>query len=108
MKTLRQHKILQTLHDKGIIIHCLPLCEKFLIDDLTHLVNIPGYSFIYNNRRITRRGGVGILIANEINFRVREDLSTFIEGEFEAVFAEIISGDQKVIWGEIYRVPIIY
>ncbi len=79
--------ILQTFHDKGIIIHCLLLCETFLIDDFTHLVNIPGYSFIYKNRRNTRRGGVGILIRDEIHFTVREDLSTFKEVEFEAVFA---------------------
>ena len=97
--------ILQTLHDKGIIIHCLLLCETFLIDDLTRLVNIPGYSLISKNGKNTMRGGVGILIRNEINYRVHEDLSTFIEGEFEAVFAEIISGDKNVILGEIYRVP---
>ncbi len=48
-------------------------------------------------------------LRNEINFTVHEDLSTFIEGEFEAVFAEIISGDKKKrdlggnIWGAEYK-----
>ncbi len=39
---------------------------------------------------------------NEINLAVWEDLSTFIEEEFETALAEIILLDK--IWGEIYRV----
>ena len=50
---------------------------------------------------------VAIYIRDGLKYKIREDLSFFQEGEFELIFAEIISGDRdkSVVVGEIYRVP---
>ena len=49
--------------------------------------------------------GVGLFIKNEINYRIRDDLSVFIPHVFESLFIEIgLKSDRKrSIIGVIYR-----
>ena len=61
------------------------------------------YKFIYKNIKI--KGGVAIYIRDNIQYDLREDLSIFIEGEFESIFIESINNGQTSIVGEIYRIP---
>ena len=81
------------------------LCKTFVNDDNTHLFKLPNYNFIYKNRKIKSKGGVAIYIRYNIQYNLREDLSIFIEGEFESIFIESINNDQTSIVGEIYRIP---
>jgi exonuclease III len=81
------------------------LCETFLKDDNAHLFQISGYKLVYKNRRIKSKGGVAIYVKDSIQFKINDDLSTFIEGEFEAIFIEIYGKVPPAIIGEIYRIP---
>jgi hypothetical protein len=48
-------------------------------------------------------GGVCIYVLNDIQFKIRDDLSVFLEGEFETMFIE--TAQKPTIVGEIYRIP---
>ena len=48
---------------------------------------------------------MAIYIKSELNYIVKQDLSLFHEGEFESLFIEIKSKQNKAIIGEIYHVP---
>ena len=48
---------------------------------------------------------MGIYIKNDCQFKARDDLSTFIEGEFETIVVEVKSKPNNLIIGEVYRVP---
>jgi len=108
MKGLK-HLINRMEHNK-IIIDFILLCETFLHghnndDTYKSLCHIPGYKFIFKNRENRSKGGVAIYIYDEHNYKVREDLSNFIEGEYETIFAEIKSQPHNLNIGEIYRIP---
>ena len=75
------------------------LCETFVNDDNAHLFKLPNYNFIYKNRKIKAKGGVAIYIRDNIQYNLREDLSIFIEGEFESIFIESINNGQTSIVG---------
>jgi hypothetical protein len=51
------------------------------------------------------RGGIAMYIRSNISYTVRDDLSTFIEGEYESLFIEANIHGKKTIMGEIYRTP---
>ncbi len=42
---------------------------------------------------------------SDLSFKLREDLSTFVEVEFESIFIETTSNEKQAIIGEIYRIP---
>ena len=63
-------------------------------------------NFIYKNRINKSKGGVAMYIKNTHNYKFRDDLSVFHEGEFETIFAEVYDENQKsTFFAEIYRVP---
>lgn len=97
--------LLSTLLDAKVIIDCIMLCETFINDLNAQLYNTAGYNFTYNNRQNMMRGGVALYIRNNIQYKIREDLGIFIEGEFESVFVETMGNTPSTIIGEIYRVP---
>jgi len=51
------------------------------------------------------RGRVAIYLRSNITYKIREDLSTFSEGEYESLFLETNIHGEKTIIGEIYRTP---
>ena len=97
--------LISQITEAGIILDFILLCETFLTDTIAEHFNIPGYKLVYKNRKTKRSGGVAIYIKCELNYIVRQDLSVFHEGEFESLFIEIKSKENKAIIGEIYRVP---
>jgi len=52
-----------------------------------------------------KQGGVWIYLRSSLTNKIRHDLSTFIEGEFESIFVETVVLNNKTILGEIYRIP---
>ena len=71
------------------------ICETFLHgtnhEAMANHCNIPGYTFVCNNRITKMKGGVGIYVNDIHQFKIRSDISTFIEGEYESLFIEIIT-----------------
>lgn len=94
------------LHIKqsGQEIQFILLCETFLNDKSVSLCEIPGYSLVACNRE-GKGGGVAIYILNEIPFNIRWDLCLNYEKEFETIVIEATLNKQKLIIGEVYRVP---
>ncbi len=100
--------LLDKLESNKISIDFILLCETFLHGsdlDFTRICAIPGYEFVYLSRTIKHKGGVGIYIKKTHTFKIRTDLSLFIEGEYETLFLEVESSPRNVIIGEIYRIP---
>ena len=96
--------LLSQINDNNIFIDCLLLCETFICDNNATLFNLPGYNLICKNRQSKSKGGVAIYLRDHLKFKVRDDLSIFIEGEFESIFIETC-GHTPIILGEIYRTP---
>ena len=69
------------------------------------LFNKTGYTFIHSDRQYGRGGGVGMLILNSINFKVRNYIMPQ-SNDFESIFIEIDNNKHKpVIVGVVYRKP---
>ena len=49
------------------------------------------------------RGGIGIYIRDNLQYKLRNDLSIFIPHVFESLFVEIIRDSKNVVIGIIYR-----
>ena len=81
------------------------LCETFLNNINYDKFNIPGYNFAQSHRKNCRGGGVGIYISTKFQYTMRDDIAINVESEFESIFVEINDKSQKLIVGEIYRVP---
>ncbi len=47
-------------------------------------------------------------VKNGITFKLRDDISLFVEGHLESVFIEVTSNKKNTVLGEIYRVPGTY
>ena len=54
-----------------------------------HNVHIPGYEFLHNPRVSRSGGGVGLYLADSLNFKVRRDVN-FSDEWTESLFVEII------------------
>ena len=81
------------------------MTETWLLDNCDDTYNIPTHSLVTKSRKNKAGGGVGIFIANNINFVKREELSTFKEGIFESICIEIQLCNKRFLIGVIYRPP---
>jgi len=97
--------LLANLCTYNIRVDIITLCETFLHDSNKELYQIPGYSFVSRSRLQMKRGGVGLYINSSIEYKMRPDLDTFIEGEFETIFIETTNTHKHTVVGSIYRPP---
>ena len=74
-------------------------------DNNCNSCHLTGYNFVGKNKKHSKRGGVGIFIRDNITFVERDDLSIFLECEFESVFIEVNDRQSSLVVGEIYRIP---
>ena len=81
--------------------HVQEFCNSFDY----HRYNIPTHSVVTESRKNKAGGGVGIFIANNIDFVKREELSTYKEGIFESICIEIQFSNKRILIGVIYRPP---
>ena len=73
------------------------------LDDISHSSDIPGFNFIHNHRVDRVGGGVGLYLADHLNFKQRADFS---DGCAESLFVEINRTKEKnIVIGVIYRPP---
>ena len=94
--------LLATINNKFSVI---AISETWL-QDLTHHVDTDGYSFVHNYRCDKTGGGVGLYIACEFEYRIRDDLRFNDKKLAESLFVEIDNPKGKnYIAGVIYRPP---
>ena len=80
--------------------NCMLLCETWL-GPHSPTINIDGYNFVHTDRVGKKGGGVGILIADCIKFKERNDI-TLDSKECESCFIEVQSKNKPLIIGSIY------
>lgn len=100
------HELVCELHRDTFCFDVIGISEVFKCDRDQRL-KLPGFhELITRTRDDDNRGGVGLFIKDNINFKVRDDLSVFIPHVFESIFIEISNGSNslsKNIVGIIYR-----
>ena len=90
----------------GVELSFILLCETFLHDGHSNIFELPGYNLVHTNRINRSRGGVVIYVKSDIEYKIRDDISIFDEGEFESIFIETNSCTAvNTVIGEIYRIP---
>ena len=97
-------KILLKDIGKECKIQVILLAETWLTKTNTKRVNMPGYKFVGSHRKSKRGGGVGMLISQNLEFRVRDDLSLNIPN-FESITVELKTHQENVLLCSIYRPP---
>ncbi|XP_065573607.1 molybdenum cofactor sulfurase 2-like isoform X5 [Artemia franciscana] len=78
------------------------------VEKLLKLLNctFKGYTLISKNRSLMGRGGLAFIIKDDIKFKVREDLSLWIEGKIETFAIEIVtSNNNPLLISSVYRPP---
>ena len=97
-------RLICDLHGTTFSFDILGISEIFKCQDDMRL-SLPGYhKLITRCRDDGARGGVGLFIKENINFKIREDISVFTPHIFESLFIEIISPTGKnTVIGVVYR-----
>ena len=76
------------------------------LNDSAHSVDINGFKFLHKYRQNRTGGGVGLYISNDLEFKLREDLSLHNVDTVESLFIELIRPREKnIIVGIVYRPP---
>ena len=84
----------------------ITLSETKLQNEPWANVTIEGYNTPINDYTEANKGGVCIYIAENLNFKLRNDLNIYESKELESVFIEIDNGKAtNDIVGVIYRHP---
>ena len=96
--------LVQKCESNSIYIDFILICETFLNSN-DDKATLNGYGLVSRSRVNKSKGGVAIYVNNKYQFKIRDDLAIFVEGEFETIFLEILSSPCNAIVGEIYRVP---
>ena len=93
------------LHNEHFSFDFIGLSEIFKCDNDLRL-GLPGYhNLITRCRDRGNRGGVGLFIRENLNYKIRDDLSVFIPHVYESLFIELISTsvNNNIIIGVLYR-----
>ena len=85
-------------------VHMVMLVETWLKKNNAHRVQIPGYQFVGSHRKFKRGGGVGILIARNLEYRERKDLSLNVPN-LESITVEVKTNRDSLLLCALYRPP---
>ena len=86
------------------MVHAIMLVETWLNKRTVKRVKIPGFNTYCSHRNSKKGGGVGILITQSLDCRVREDLSINVP-DFENLTVEIKTQNDSILLTTIYRPP---
>lgn len=103
------HELLQILGDFNIVhndnfFKIVALTEIFKYGNLDSFI-FEGYNFEFATRENGSRGGVALLVKNDISYTINKNLSEFIPNIFETLFIDVVVGIKKVTVGVVYRPP---
>ena len=105
-KLTELNNLIADLHNQGIFVPCVLMCETFLNQYNVKFCNLNGYTLVHNNRTDARGGGVAIFVSDVLKYKMRDDLTRNMQNEFESIFVEISTTRMgKILVGEIYRAP---
>lgn len=98
-------ELIDALTRKGIILDAILLCETWINNSNSSLLEISGYNLLLNNRKTSVGGGIGIYVRNCLKPKLKLNLSPNREGVFESMLVEVTVKKTKMYFGEFYRVP---
>lgn len=85
----------------GSNLDVIGISETWLKSDISsHAVEIPGYTFVRNDRRNMRGGGVGIYVSNKLKYTVV--FKSSIAGKCESLYIVLYSGSAITIVYELF------
>ena len=85
--------------------HAIGISETWL-NDFNHSVSIENYEFIHHHRKDRQGGGVGLYLANNLDYKVRQNLKFENSETTDSLFVEItITKGKNIIMGVISRAP---
>ena len=94
----------QLLQSINTNFNVIGITETWLKDP-TSLINMNNYNFIHKSRVNKSGGGVGMYILNNIDFKLRDDITSDLTS-MESMFIEIDNKERKnTVIGNIYRPP---
>jgi len=71
-----------------------------------HSTDINGFKFLHKHRLNRVGGGVGLYVSNDLEFKLREDLSISKVDIVESLFIEVTRPREKnIVVGIVYRPP---
>ena len=85
-------------------IHCLILCETWLNSVNKSKIKVPGYTYVGKERLTKKGGGVGFLIRDDLQFRLKPEYdidSSILENHW----IELKCNTDNVLIGSLYRPP---
>ena len=85
-------------------VHVIALAETWLKQNNVNRVKLPGFQFIGSHRKGHKGGGVGILVAQNLEFRIRKDLMMDLPG-FENLTIELKTTRDSIFVSTLYRPP---
>ena len=85
-------------------VHMVMLVETWLKKNNTHRLQILGYKFVGSHRKFKHGGGVGILIARNLEYRERKDLSLNVPN-LESITVEVKTNRDSLLLCALYRPP---
>ena len=83
-------------------IDVVMLCETWVTTDTKGLINIAGYQYVGIERINKKGGGIGLLIANELKFKTRNDLTTMTD-HLECFTIEISMKGRNILCCTAYQ-----
>ena len=85
--------------------HIIGLSETKIVfnKDCVANISIPGYQF-FSQPSVHNAGGVGFYIRNEIEFHLRDDLSSTTD-DYECLWIEVHSKSHNIVCAVVYRHP---
>ena len=93
------------IHILGHHFHAIGISETWL-NDSDHSVSIENYDFVHSHRKNRQGGGVGIYLADNLDYKIRENLKFENSETIDSLFVEVIVPKGKnLIIGVIYRAP---
>ena len=78
-------------------LHCL----SFLIDTTTNYKLENYHPIVCKTRLDNDRGGVGLYVSAECDYRLRDDLTLFIPHIIESLFVEIVCQESKLAFSKV-------
>ena len=85
--------------------HAIGISETWLKDS-NHLFDIENYDFIHSNRKHRLGGGVGLYLANNLDYKIRSNLTFDNSKSTDSLFVEVtIPKEKNIIIGVVKRAP---
>ena len=95
--------MLSALHDMGLIVHVIGICETFLTHESIVLIDLENYSGIHWTRDNRHGGGVSLYIHDSV--RLIKEIDTPFNESFESCTAELKFRNLNFHVSEFYHIP---